>query len=232
MVRLAKEQRTGNKNCLMLHARRAQRPQTGAASAASGGGYGSVCLVTVHLRAGDPAAQQALLATALAHASPAAASVVLGGDFNVEARDPSLASNLDPVLARKGLRRLPLPDGDGLSTALGTCPWQPHGSGGYVIDHFYVSKGLSLAPGCAHAAVGPLPPPPLGPFAEEEAANEEAVNEAQCGAQGGAAGDTACDSAVDEGHLAPTSVAALGATDAWNDGSDHAWVMAALVGTD
>jgi len=135
---------------MVLHARRCHDPAQ------------LLCFVSVHLRWGNAEAKRSLLALALSHAAPGA-RVVLGGDFNTEV--PALADEVGSVLSGGRLRRLP--SEAERDTALGGCPWVACGTrGSHVIDHLYVPPDLGLAPCVAACAVGPLPPPPWGPYGD------------------------------------------------------------------
>jgi len=151
---LEKTRDRGWKCSLVLHARRCHDHSQRA------------CFVSVHLQWGAPSAQANLLRDAL-KAADSTVPIVLGGDFNITARELKVVHDahrpsVDAQLAARGLRRMPSHPGQstGLTGEMGLRPSN-------AIDHLYCSR--SLKPAIKWCSVGPLAPPGQGPWTSKGA---------------------------------------------------------------
>lgn len=134
---------TGWKTGVVVHARRVD------------GSGSTIAFASVHLRWGSPSEQQELLTRAMAARSHDQVPMVLGGDFNSDPAELAAVGISAPLLAG-GLRRIPLQLG------------LPTDASGKTIDHLYVSP--SLCPTVIQ--LGPVPPPPCGPWSFPQAVHD------------------------------------------------------------
>jgi endonuclease/exonuclease/phosphatase family metal-dependent hydrolase len=205
VTKIAKGPRTGWKNGIALHARRVVA--AAADDAADVEPSLTVCFVSVHLRWGNLDSQLGLLAAALA-----APGVPRGAGEREGVDGPPLVlggdfnveafrlAPLEPFLAGRGLRRLAAPHKD---TALGAYPWLSSAAGDG--DGGHETEGRPGKHAIDHLYVS-------ADLALVEEVEGEAATPPACTSVG----------ALPPRPLGPWSAAA-------NDGSDHAWAVAALV---
>lgn len=118
----------GSKTAMVVHARLRQ---------SSNGSASAIAFASVHLRYGDAAAQQTLLADTVAAVRPGC-PLVLGGDFNVEASN-LVGTQIEIPLSLAGLVRVSID----CHTSLGPCTengFLPTDSM-HTIDHIYIPAG-------------------------------------------------------------------------------------------